>query len=68
MADDSTSHTITLQQAEAQIHQLTHLTAVLVALNTAVAHAHNQVALFDEVCRIAVKVGELPLAWIGHVE
>ena len=67
MADDLTSQAITPPQAAAQIKQLHRVNAMLVALTTAVAQARTRAALCDEVCRIAMKLGEYPLAWIGSV-
>ncbi len=55
------------QLAAAQIKRLSRANAVLAEINAAVARERTRAALFDEVCRIAVEVGEYPLAWIGAV-
>ncbi|NTU66072.1 MAG: GAF domain-containing protein, partial [Chloroflexi bacterium] len=53
--------------AEASIQRLSRANAVLADINAAVARERTRAALFDEVCRIAVEVGEFQLAWIGSV-
>jgi PAS domain S-box-containing protein len=53
--------------ADAQIKRLSRMNAVLAEVNAAVARERTRAALFDEVCRIAVELGEYPLAWIGAV-
>ena len=37
-------------------------------ISSAVVHATEKQALFDEICRIAVDVAGYPMAWIGRAE
>jgi PAS domain S-box-containing protein len=68
MADDTTSQTITWRhRATTKIAQLERLTALLAAIHATVAREHTRAALFDEVCRRLVELGEFPLAWIDSV-
>ncbi len=53
------------KQAELQIKRLNRLYAVLSHCGQAVVRAQTEFGLFDEVCRIAVELGGLPIAVIG---
>jgi PAS domain S-box-containing protein len=53
--------------AEAHIKRLSRVYAVLSDINQAIVRVHEPQLLFNEVCRIAVEVGNFPMAWIGKV-
>ncbi|MHB1670599.1 MAG: bifunctional diguanylate cyclase/phosphodiesterase, partial [Acidiferrobacter sp.] len=55
------------QQAEARIVRLTKLHQALSALNQAIRHTESEEGLLDLVCRIAVDLGGVAMAWIGAV-
>ncbi len=60
-------HLSRAQQAEARIVRLTQLHRALSALNQAVRHTESEEKLLDLVCRIAVDLGGVAMAWIGAV-
>ena len=53
------------KQSEIALNKVNRALKVLGAGNAAVAQAADKTALFREMCRVAVEVGEYPLAWIG---
>jgi len=55
------------QQAEARIVRLTKLYQALSTLNQAIRHIEDESALLALVCRIAVDLGGVTMAWIGTV-
>ncbi len=54
--------------AEERIYRLNRLYGVLSGINEAIVRLRNPQALYDEACRIAVKVGGFRMAWLGMVE
>jgi PAS domain S-box-containing protein len=56
------------KQAERTILRLNRLYAVLSATNHAIVHASDRLAIFQELCRVAVELGGFRLAWVGLVE
>lgn len=60
------AHDITARlESERKLERLHRLYAALSETNQAVVRIENRQALFDAVCRIAVKFGGFRLAWIG---
>lgn len=60
------AHDITARlDSERKLERLRRLYAALSETNQAVVRIENRQALFDAVCRIAVKFGGFRLAWIG---
>jgi PAS domain S-box-containing protein len=55
-------------QAEARIHQLNRIYAVLSEVNQAIVRIREPQELFAAVCRIAVSEGGLRMAWVGLVD
>ncbi|MHB8252518.1 MAG: bifunctional diguanylate cyclase/phosphodiesterase [Acidiferrobacter sp.] len=55
------------QRAQARITRLTKLYQALSALNQAIRHTESEEALLVLVCRIAVDLGGVAMAWIGAV-
>jgi len=47
---------------------LLRLSQALIRLNSAIVRSETQEQLFHEACRVAVQVGQLPLAWVGLLE
>src|SRR6267143_3589986 len=65
----STLQDITEQKrAEEKIKRLNRVYAVLSGINALIVRAVERDELFREACRIAVELGQFPLAWIGVVE
>src|SRR3989441_10673116 len=65
----STLQDITEQnRAEEKIKRLNRVYAVLSGINALIVRAADRDELFREACRIAVELGQFPLAWIGVVE
>jgi diguanylate cyclase (GGDEF)-like protein len=65
----STLQDITEQkQSEEKIERLNRVYAVLSGINAVIVRAQDRGELFSEACRIAVKEGKLPLAWIGIMD
>ena len=54
--------------AEQRLARVSRFHAALSLTNQAIFHGENAEGLFEEVCRIAVKCGELKGAWIGLLE
>jgi len=50
---------------EAKLHRHTQLYAALSQCNKAIAHCASEQALFAQICRTAVELGGMKLAWIG---
>lgn len=57
-----------LKEAEAKLHRLNRLYAMLSATGKAIVHAAGQKDLFQEVCRIAVEEGGFAQACIGLID
>jgi diguanylate cyclase (GGDEF)-like protein/PAS domain S-box-containing protein len=55
-------------RAEEALRVRTNLYAMLSRTNRAVSHCQNTGELFQEVCNIAVEIGQLQFAWIGVAE
>ena len=64
IADDVTEKKTQLDQ----IARLTRVYAVLSGINSAIVRIHDRNTLFQEACRIAVEIGQFPLAWLGLVD
>jgi len=65
----STLQDITEQKrAEEKIKRLNRVYAVLSGINALIVRVHDRDELFREACRIAVELGQFPLAWTGVVE
>lgn len=56
------------REAERKISRLNRVYAVLSGINTLIVRARDREELFSESCRIAVKDGKFPTAWIAMVE
>ncbi|HCM25823.1 MAG TPA: hypothetical protein DIC34_04635 [Treponema sp.] len=56
------------KRAEEQILRQNRIYAVLSDINQAIVRIHEQGALLEEACRIAVKTGEFRMAWIGKAD
>jgi len=54
--------------AEAKIQRMNQLYNLLSQCNQAVVHSTNQEELFQHICRDAVNIGGMKLAWIGLVD
>ncbi|GGA41600.1 response regulator [Dyella nitratireducens] len=50
---------------EAKIARLNRLYAVLSGINTVIVRVQERGQLFEETCRIAVKLGKFAFAWVG---
>ena len=60
---------ISLQkQNEARIDRLTRLYAALSHTNQAIVRCVSETELFPEICRVAVTLGGMKMAWIGMVD
>ncbi len=55
------------QQAEARILRLSQMYQALSAITQVIRHPWNEQDLFDEVCRMAVDLGGVSMAWIGAI-
>jgi PAS domain S-box-containing protein len=56
------------KRAEQEFIRRKDLYAALSQTNRAIIHIHDQQALFDEICRVAVEHGHLRLVWIGLLD
>jgi len=56
------------KEAEKKLLKANRLYSFLSHINQTIVHNHDQKALFDESCRIAVSFGKFELAWIGLVD
>ncbi len=54
--------------AEAKIQQLTRIYATLSECNQAIVRCTSQEELFPQICRFAVELGGMKLAWIGLID
>ena len=54
--------------AEAKIARLTSLYAALSSCNEAIVRCSSEAELFAEICRVAVELGGMKLAWIGLID
>lgn len=52
---------------EHQVHLLNQAYAALAQTNREARHAQNESELFEAVCRVAVEVGGMKMAWVGIV-
>ncbi|MDE2604648.1 MAG: PAS domain S-box protein [Burkholderiales bacterium] len=65
----ATSRDITdRKEAEATLRRLSRLYAALGQCNQAIVRSTSEAELFTQVCRIAVEVAGLKMAWIGRVD
>ena len=64
----SLSDVTALVEAERRVERLSRMYAMLAATNEAMVRAADDAEILEAVCRIAVEVGHLPLAWIGFVQ
>jgi PAS domain S-box-containing protein len=56
------------KRAEEELSRLNRVLRMLSATNQALIQIANEATLLNEVCRIAVEVGDYRMAWIGFVE
>ena len=56
------------KEAEAKIHRLTQFYAALSQSNEAILRCASEKELFSNLCRIAVELGGVKMAWVGIVE
>jgi diguanylate cyclase (GGDEF)-like protein/PAS domain S-box-containing protein len=56
------------KQAEEAVTRLNRVYAMLSGVNALIVRARDRNELFREACRIAVRDGKFPLAWIGLVD
>src|SRR6267143_2548730 len=61
---DVTEHRL----AEAKIHHLNRVYAVLSGINALIVRVRDRDELFQGACRIAVEAGQLAMAWVGLVD
>lgn len=54
--------------AEEQIQRHMHLYAALSQCNKAIAHCGGEAELFLEICRAAVQLGGMKMAWVGMID
>ena len=54
-------------RAEKQIERLNRVYTVLSSINKTIIRVRNKQLLYEEACRIAVKIGGFKMAWIGIV-
>jgi len=54
--------------AEAKVQRLTQLYAALSQCNQAIVRCANEVELFPQICRDAVRFGGMKMAWIGLID
>lgn len=68
--DITERHQAARQMAEIQAHlaRLNRLYLTLIQSNHAIVHCDSEDALFPKICRKAVEVGGLKMAWIGMVD
>ena len=53
------------KRAESKIHRLTQLYAALSQCNEAIVRCASEEELFPQICRAAVQLGGMKMAWIG---
>jgi len=56
------------KEAEARIHRLHRVYAVLSGINALIVRVSDREELFRGACRIAIEAGQFPMAWIGVVD
>jgi PAS domain S-box-containing protein len=56
------------RRAEDELRRVNRALKTLTACNQAMAQAPDERSFFNEVCRIAVEVGEYCFAWVGYAE
>src|SRR2546429_106341 len=56
------------KEAEARIHRLHRVYAVLSGINALIVRVSDREELFRGACRIAVEAGQFPMAWVGVVD
>ena len=56
------------KQTDEKIRRLGDFYAALAACNEAIARSTDEAVLFEEICRIAVTVGGVEMAWIGRID
>ncbi|HYQ94697.1 MAG TPA: EAL domain-containing protein, partial [Burkholderiales bacterium] len=61
---DVTEHRL----AEAKIHHLNRVYAVLSGINALIVRVRDRDELFQGACRIAVEAGQFPMVWVGVVD
>ena len=54
--------------SEIKIQRLNRTQTLLSGINTTIVRVHDRQELFNEVCRLAVTVGQFQVAWIGEVD
>src|SRR5438477_746716 len=59
---------VTRKEAEARIHRLHRVYAVLSGINALIVRVSDREELFRGACRIAIEAGQFPMAWIGVVD
>lgn len=57
-----------IRKLESRAERLLRLNQALIQLNAAIVRSESPEQLFSEACRIAVQVGQLPLAWVGLLD
>ncbi len=61
---DMTEHRL----ADAKIHHLNRVYAVLSGINALIVRVRDRDELFQGACRIAVEAGQFPMVWVGVVD
>src|SRR5437762_2814310 len=56
------------KEAEARIHRLHRVYAVLSGINALIVRVSDREELFRGACRIAIEAGQFPMAWVGVVD
>jgi PAS domain S-box-containing protein/diguanylate cyclase (GGDEF)-like protein len=56
------------KQAEARIHRMQRVYAVLSGINALIVRVGDRDELFQGACRIAIEAGQFPMAWVGVVD
>ena len=57
-----------IRKLESRADRLLRLNQALIQLNAAIVRSETPEQLFSEACRVAVQVGQLPLAWVGLLD
>gem|GEM_PF-2029600 len=57
-----------VKKAEMDLAIVNRALRIVSDINQVLVHANNEASLLNEACRIAVEVGNYPLAWIGFAE
>ena len=55
------------QQAEERVAKMNRVRSIIGAVDRAIVHLYDRQELLNEICRVAVAMGGLKLAWVGMV-